>query len=248
MLTHDDRAAASRQAPTLGVLGGMGPAATAEFMRVFTAITPARRDQDHPRVLVLSDTQIPDRRAAFAGGDDPTPWIRSDLLKLAEWGADLLAVACNTAHLFVDEMTAELPKPLVNIAEATITQAYRRSPRGCLLVATGATARSGLYQRWARRLGHRLVVPPPDQQQAIDVVIDLVKAGQVEEGARSLTAVLEHMWQEHDLPIVAACTEVPLAYDLTGLPGDRMCSSLEALAEACLRRLDDAARRDQAVG
>ncbi|GAA4640623.1 amino acid racemase [Actinoallomurus vinaceus] len=225
----------------------MGPAATAEFMRLLTAITPAQRDQDHPRVLVLSDTQIPDRRAAFGGGDDPTPWIRSDLFRLARWGADLLAMPCNTAHLFVEGMAAELPKPLVHIAEATITQAYRRSPRGGLLVATGATVRSGLYQQWARRLGYRLVVPPPDRQEAIDVMIDLVKAGQAEEAARSLAATLEEAWQERDLPMVAACTEVPLAYDLTGLPDDRMCSSLEALAEACLQRLNDAACCESAV-
>lgn len=65
----------------------------------------------------------------------------------------------------------------------------------------------------------------------------LVKANRTEEAAKQLRAALQRLWDEENLPIVAACTEVPLAYALTDLPPEGMVSSLEALASGCLREL-----------
>ena len=70
---------------TLGVLGGMGPAAGAEFLRLLARDAPAKRDQDHPRVIALSDPAIPDRSDAIRGlGEDPTPRLRRELERLVE--------------------------------------------------------------------------------------------------------------------------------------------------------------------
>src|SRR5215212_5749311 len=117
----------------LGVLGGMGPAATAEFLRLLVAYAPAERDQEHPKVFVLSDPGVPDRTAAILdGGEQPTPWLKKPFFTLADWGADLLAVPCNTAHFFIDQFGEKLPVPLVHIVEATLTEAKKRRPRGDL--------------------------------------------------------------------------------------------------------------------
>ncbi|MEU2874993.1 amino acid racemase [Streptomyces sp. NPDC007070] len=223
---------------TLGVLGGMGPAATAEFLRLLTAAVPARSDHEHPRVLLLSDPGIPERTAAIlAGSDEPLPAIRDGLRQLAAWGADLLAVPCNTAHAFIDRMDAELPVPLVHIIDATLRAAMRTSPDGGWLAATTGTVRSGLYQRRAAEHGYRLLVPDPAEQDRVHRAGVLVKAGRVDEAGALLRASAGRMWRQHDLPLLTACTELPIAYTAGGLPEERAVSSLAALAAACTDRL-----------
>src|SRR2546423_9051784 len=98
-----EREEPARTARTLGVLGGMGPAAGAEFLRVFTSLWPAACDQDHPRVVLLSEPRIPDRSAALtSGGADPTASLAAALHDLAGWGVDVIAIPCNTAFAFMD--------------------------------------------------------------------------------------------------------------------------------------------------
>lgn len=223
---------------TLGVLGGMGPAATAEFLRLLAAHAPAERDQEHPRVFVLSNPRIPDRTAAIlGGGEDPAPHLRDGLFTLIDWGADLLAVPCNTAHPFIDRFREDLPVPLVHIVEATLEIAEERSPEGSWLVPTTGTSASGIYQDEAARLGYLLHIPDDDTQAVIHRVASLVKANRMKEAEEPLELALERLWNQKELPIVAACTEVPLVYVAADLPPENMVSSLEALALGCLREL-----------
>ena len=162
---------------TLGVFGGMGPAAGAQFMHELAVAVPACRDQDHPRVIMLSDPRVPDRTQAILDGSAaPLAPIRAGLLTLASWGADLLAVPCNTAHVFVDALAGELPVPLVHIVDATLAQAARHSPDGAWLTATTGTVTSGLYQHKAAAMGYRLLVPSSAVQEQIHQTALLVKA------------------------------------------------------------------------
>jgi aspartate racemase len=216
----------------------MGPAATAEFLRLLVQHTPAERDQDHPPVIVLSDPTIPDRSAAIlASATDPTPRLRSGLLRLADCGADVLAIPCNTAHVFIEPLLPELSTPFVHIADATLRQARLLHPTGSWLLATRGTLRSRMYQDWARRLEYRLVVPDEAEQCLVDTAVAYVKANRTPAAAGTLATALERLWARHDLPVIAACTELPLAYAATRLVSSRMCSSLEALAVACLHEL-----------
>jgi aspartate racemase len=222
----------------LGVLGGMGPAATAEFLRLLVAYAPAERDQEHPKVFMLSNPGVPDRTAAILdGGEQPTPWLKKGLFTLADWGADLLAVPCNTAHFFIDHIGEKLPVPLVHIVDATLTEAKKRSPEGSWLVGTSGTRKSGIYQSGAEKLGYPLYVPSAEVQVVIQTAITLVKANRIDEAEGQLRFALGHLRNRRDLPIVAACTEVPLAYIAGALPPEKMTSSLEALALSCLREL-----------
>jgi len=126
-----------RRAAVLGVLGGMGPAATAAFLVELAAHYPAATDQEHPRVLLLSDPAIPDRSTALLRGDDaPLAAIRSGLQALVSWGATLLAVPCNSAHFWVERLADELPCPVVSIIDATLDEAVAKSPEGAWLLAT----------------------------------------------------------------------------------------------------------------
>jgi aspartate racemase len=223
---------------TLGVLGGMGPAATAEFLRLLADAVPATTDQDHPRLVLLSDPEIPDRTVAILENRrDAMNRITSDLLMLVGWGADLLAVPCNTAHALLQDGGADLPVPLVDIVTSTLNEAIRFSPDGSWLAASTGTVTSGLYQQRAERLGYHLAVPDGAVQSAIHETSLLVKANQVSSAGERFSEVAAALWNRRRLPLLAACTELPLAYAATGLPEPGMISSLAALARCCVEDL-----------
>lgn len=234
-----DGTAGCAPSKTLGVLGGMGPAAAAEFLRLLAAKAPAKTDQEHPVIYLLSDSRIPDRSRAILGrGDDPSAQLRRDLLSLAGMGADLLAVPCNTAHYFIDKFRQELPVPLIHIVEATVAAAKRLNPAGSWLLSTLGTQQSGLYQDYAAAVSYPLRLADATRPQA---VIELVKAGDMTAAGSLLRQLVLGLWEQADLPVLAACTELPLAYRAAGLPPERAVSSLDALADACLRALYGAA-------
>ena len=222
----------------LGVLGGMGPAASADFMRLLAEKAPADKDQEHPRVILYSDSLIPNRTAFLEGkGEDPSPYLMQGFRSLIDWGADLLCATCNTAHVFIDSFPSDITGRLVHIVEETLYQCRLASPEGAWLTATLGTINSGLYQVHASRSGYSFRVPEGKMLREIHDVTDMVKAGKTKEASRRYRDIIERLWEIERLPIVAACTELPIAYDGTGLPA-RMCiSSLDALAEGCLREL-----------
>jgi aspartate racemase len=223
---------------TLGVLGGMGPAASAEFLRLLAAAAPAAADQEHPRVLMLSDTAIPDRTAAILGdGADPTPYIKAGLLTLTHWGADVLAMPCNTAHVFIEDILPTLPAPLIHIVDATLREASCVSPRGSWLMASTGTVLSGLYQRRAKELRYTLAVPDQQVQDDVHDAGLLVKANRMTEAGDRFREVALRLWQRESMPLMAACTELPLCHAAAGLPPETMISSLAALARACTHYL-----------
>lgn len=221
---------------TLGVLGGMGPAACAEFMRLLAEKAPAQRDQEHPVMYVLSDPHIPDRTTAILGnGPDPTERLKKDLLTVAGWGVDYLAVPCNTAHIFIDRFRTELPVPLLHIVEETVAASQRQSPKGAWLLATEGTCKSGLYQHYAKKIGYEFREVTPEAQRDVTEALTLVKAGKLPESGACLRKVVEKLWRQEDIGVTTACTELPLAYDASGLPPEKSVSSLGALSDACLR-------------
>lgn len=222
----------------LGVCGGMGPAASAEFMRLLAAMAPAKADQDHPVVYLYSNPQIPDRtEAILRDGISPEPHLREGLMTLCRWGAQLLAVPCNTAHCFIDRFRGELPVPLIHIVEATLDDARAQSPEGSWILATGGTLHSGIFDGEAQRRNYRLYRPDEATMEKLTAAIAKVKAGEIDGAAKIIKAVAMDLWSRRDLPLMCACTELPLAYDASGLPQDRAVSSLKSLAAACLDQL-----------
>ena len=223
---------------TLGILGGMGPAATAEYMMILAEKAPAECDQEHPRMIVYSHTITPDRTTFLLGkGADPYPYLRDGLECLIGWGADILVVTCNTAHYFIDRFREELSVPLIHIVEETIMKAAQLSPEGAWLTATLGTMRTGLYQRYADRLGYKLYIPEEAMQEDIHHTTDLVKQGEQNEAGCCLAPIVKELWAERELPVIGACTEIPISYRSGGLPENMLISSLDALAEATIREL-----------
>lgn len=223
---------------TLGVLGGMGPASTAEFLRLLAEKAPADVDQEHPRMIVYSHTITPDRTTYILGkGPDPHNYIREGLETLIGWGADRLAVTCNTAHYFIDKFREELSVPVIHIIEETIKKSQSVCPQGAWLTATLGTMRTGLYQKHSAYFDYDFKLPSEEMQVEIHDITDQVKAGKQREAGLRFRKVVEQLWEIEKLPVVGACTEIPIAYRQAGLPAEMGISCLDALADGCIREL-----------
>ncbi len=222
----------------LGVLGGMGPAATAEFMRLIVEKTPANIDQEHPKLIVYSNPQIPNRTDFLVGkGQDPSPSLKDGLYKLLSWGADILAVPCNTSHYYIKTFPQDINSRLISIIDETIELGRSVSARGAWLTATLGTMDMGIYQQRASELDYNFEIPRKEIQLKIHQVTDLVKKGHYQIAGNLFKEICEELVRIKDLPITCACTELPLAYQYAGLPLENEISSLEALAFGCVREL-----------
>ena len=203
--------------PRIGILGGMGPLATADFLAKFTQATPAARDQDHFAVTLESAPQIPDRIAALEGrGDDPLPALLAVARRLTEAGCDLIAMPCNTAHLWYDALRAQTGAPILHIADAVAAELKDACTVG--LMGTTGTLSSGLYQR---RIGGAVQWLLPDAAAMTAHVmlgVAAVKRGEMSAAAALLRPVVLDLAARGADVIVLGCTEIPLAISAADAP------------------------------
>ncbi|MDW3684511.1 amino acid racemase [Cupriavidus sp. CV2] len=201
----------------VGVVGGVGPAATADFIQKIVRHTPAARDQDHIKLLVEQNPQIPDRTENLVGeGPDPTISLYATCKKLEAGDADIIAIPCNTAHAFVERVQPYLNIPIVNML--TVTAEFLRKTFPGLhkvgVLATSGTVASGVYQKALEAQGFEQVVPGPGLQARVMRAIygpHGVKAGfTTGECVDDLVAAVEEMAARDVGIAVLACTELPL--------------------------------------
>ncbi|MCR5863686.1 aspartate/glutamate racemase family protein [Aquincola sp. J276] len=115
----------------VGVLGGMGPLATIDFMRKMIEATPATTDQEHVPVVVSSIPQVADRTAAFRGeGDSPLAAMVASGRRLVDAGAGLVVMPCNTAHLWWEALAPALGLPMLHLVDAALAECVQRIGRG----------------------------------------------------------------------------------------------------------------------
>jgi len=201
----------------IGVVGGVGPAATVDFMDKIIRNTDARRDQDHIQLVVEHNPKIPDRTASLLDdGEDPTVSLYAACKKLESNDADLIAIPCNTAHAFVERIQPYLSIPIVNMLFETIDfvcHHYGRNAKVGLL-ATSGTLASRVYHDEAARAGIALVVPDEMHQKKVMNAIygeAGVKAGHVSGACREeLLDAMAHLAGRGAQVLILGCTELPL--------------------------------------
>lgn len=134
----------------IGVLGGMGPEATADLFRKIIRATPAEKDQDHIRVIIDSNPKIPDRTAAIiGGGPSPLPEMTETAKNLEKAGADLIIIPCNTAHYYYEKLKKSIRIPILNMVELTAQAIKGGFPhvKKVGIIGTTGTVRAGIYNR-----------------------------------------------------------------------------------------------------
>ena len=161
------------QKKILGVLGGMGPAASARFSRLLTEFTLAENDGGHMETLLHSLPQIPDRTDFILGRSliSPLPAMSTAVLRLAEAGVGLIAVPCNTAEFFHSGLQALCPVPILRTAYESAHFAAVRGVKKLGIIATEGTVKAGIYEKHLTALGVGFDLPSVEMQAEISSLI-----------------------------------------------------------------------------
>ena len=226
---------------TLGVLGGVGPLATVYFADLIVKMTPASCDQDHIRTIVSNNPKIPDRTDYILDRTkpDPLPAMVSDAKMLASLGCDLIAIPCNTAHFFYDEIQKNVDVRVMNIIEETFRFARRTVPhvQKVGVLATSGTLYSNVYPTVAERFGVGCVYPDVrDAETLMHIIYDEVKAGRKADEA-AFFAIVERMKAAGCDAVILGCTELSAIYYELGIRRPDVLDSMTALAAACVREI-----------
>lgn len=220
---------------TLGVLGGMGPAATLDFLAKLQAATPARREQDHVRVLVDINPKVPDRNLSDS---DPGPVLAAMAAGLRNSGAQVLAIACNTAHAFADEVRAS-GLPLVDMLETAGEAAKAVGAARVGVLGTGLAL--GLYRDRLSQQDLEVVTLDDHEQVEFMALLYRIKLGALGPDSReTMTALARRLIGKGAQAVIAGCTEVPLVLSAEDLAVP-FIDATEALAQACVAACLDAA-------
>jgi aspartate racemase len=219
---------------TVGVLGGMGPEATVDFMAKVIALTPADNDQDHIQMLVDHNPTVPNRQAAILGeGEDPGPVLADMARRLESAGADFLVIPCNTAYGFRDSVENAVDIPLVSIIDVTIDAVGELAPgaRSVGLLATDGCLQASVYQNAMKANDLVPVLLDDVEMEKFMTLVNGIKAGyKGEVVANSMHQLANALIDRGAEVIIAGCTEVPLVLENSKL-GVPLASSTDVLAQ-----------------
>ena len=227
--------------PQLGIIGGLGPLASADFYFKLTRMTDALRDNEHVPAVILSVPQLPDRtEAILAGGDGPLAPLAAAVSTLNELGVACIAMPCNTAHHWYDRLTATSRAEIIHIGDAVVAEIRRTLRRGRVAnLATRGTLASGFYQDRISAAGFEVCVPADAAfQECVDSAIALVKAGSIAQAAAETESALHLAQAAGADAALLGCTELSVvAASLNDTNGLIVIDSNAALARASLTRL-----------
>lgn len=218
----------------IGILGGMGPMATVDFMRKLAVLTPARRDQCHLETITYSCPGTPDRTAAILNsGPSPLPKMRSGVASLINAGARCIAIPCNTAHYWYSDLAEVSTVPVLNIVTATVASIPSQHKKIGLL-ATSGTIAAALYQNALREKALTPITPDQEQQSLVDAAIAQVKAGEIEGARAFLDQTCLTLKARGASCIIMACTEIPIALADGTDQNVELIDATEILARTCI--------------
>ena len=202
----------------IGILGGMGPEATLDCYGKIIRSTPARKDQEHLRVIIDSNPKVPDRTAAIAGnGESPVPVLVNGVKSLERAGADFIIMPCVSAHFFIADVQSSVQLPFLSIFDAVTNFITREHPdiKTVGLLSTTGTVRGGLFQKRLAEEGIETLVATEDFQETVMSAIYAIKDVQTNRTQEDITADLvnaaESLVNRGAQGIIAGCTEIPLA-------------------------------------
>ena len=229
---------AARDEP-VGVLGGLGPAATVHFMQRVLELTDAHRDQDHVDLIVWQHGSVPDRSAFLLGhGESPEPVLVADAVALQRAGARFIAIPCNTAVVWVEQLRAAVSVEVLDTVAETVEAARRAVPglQRLGLLATDGTLLAGTYDAAAAAAGVELLTPFPEvQHEVMSIIYDGVKAGEPVARDR-FDAVVDHLRGRGAEAVALGCTELSVLHEDLGVADATIIDSIDALARRVVAR------------
>jgi len=206
----------------LGIIGGMGPAATCDLMEKIIALTDASCDQEHIHMISDVNTAIPDRTAAILlGGNDPVPEMSRSAKRLAAAGAEFLVMPCNTAHYFYDRIAGRVGVPVLHMPRLTAAVLKKAGVKKAGVLATDGTIQSGVYAEALAGEGIEPVYPKAEHQAMImSLIYDGVKGRKIPLTDIPVEDILADLRRQGAEKFLLACTELPIAFQTLGIQKD----------------------------
>ena len=225
---------------TIGILGGMGPAATADLMQKIIDMTKADCDQGHIPMIVDSNTRIPDRTKAILGeGESPVPEMLASAKRLEAAAADFIIIPCNTAHYFLPEIKDKISIPFVHMPVETAGLLKQKGVRTAAVLATRGTYLSGQYDKVLADKDIRTLNPTPKQQETVmSLIYDYIKRGITKPSALprdEIADIVCDLKSRGAEALLLACTELPLAFSILNLYDESCTDPTAVLAAAAIR-------------
>ncbi|MCU0560134.1 MAG: amino acid racemase [Desulfobacterales bacterium] len=223
----------------VGIIGGMGPEATVDLMARVIKATPALDDVDHIRMLVDNNPKVPSRIRALieGGGESPAPCLQEMARRLAAWGADFLAMPCNTAHYYHREIQEAVAVPLLDMIDLAVREVTGQTPglRSVGLLASSAVLRLKLYEDRFARAGAALLPPGDRRQHDVMQTIRRIKAGGCgSEAVAAVQAAADDLAARGAEALLVACTELSIiGHEIRAAV--KLFDSAQILAEAIVK-------------
>lgn len=223
---------------TIGIIGGLGPMATVYYLELITRMTDADKDQEHPRILLESLPDTPDRTAYILKNstEDPLPVLVKAAQGLEGLGADLLTIPCITAHYFYDAITEQVAIPIIHLPRSVAQDAAAKGIRKMGILATTGTIQSRVLEQELAVAGIETLVPNAEmQKQVMQIIYEQVKKGAPIQWDM-VRAVTESLMERGAEKLVLGCTELPLLKRDMALAGDPVVQKI--LIKDCIDVLE----------
>jgi aspartate racemase len=225
---------------TIGILGGMGPEATAYFFGLIIKNTKAEKDQEHIPVIIYSNPEVPARTdAILEKGESPLPHLLEGTRVLRQAGADFIAMPCVTAHYFLDEIVAREKASFLSLVDETVLYAQRKMPglKKAGLISSTGTLKSRLFHDAFAKEEIEVFGPEDEEQERVMEAIfgkKGVKAGFTSGRPREIIqGIAKTLIKRGAEAIIAGCTEVPLVLKEEDIEVP-LIEPLQILAEASI--------------
>lgn len=223
------------QEKIVGILGGIGPEATATLFMKIIKSTPVKKDQDHLRIVIDNNPKIPNRTLAILGrGKSPLKQLQETLHNLEKAGAEIIAMPCNTAHYNYSELQESTNLPIINIISETIAYIRQNFPdiKRVGLLASAGVMEAGIYHKAVGKL--ELIIPDENEQRIVVKAIHGIKIGTRRKPRSNILTIAKALVEKGAEAIIAGCTEIPLVLNQKDLSVP-LIDTLQVLASAVVR-------------
>lgn len=220
---------------TLGIIGGMGPMATAYLLELIIQMTDAKTDQEHLNIMVFDNPQVPDRTAYILDRSKPSPLpVLEDMAhKLETMGAQVLCAPCVTSHYFYKELSGSVSVPFLHMVEETAKELRDAGKKNVGILATTGTVKTGLFQQALEKFGMDWTVPSQlGQKLVMSLIYDDIKAG-LPANMGKFRRVSDELFDAGCDSVILGCTELSLIKKETPL-GHGFLDALEVLSKRCV--------------
>lgn len=220
----------------LGILGGLGPMATAYFLQLLTQMSDAQTDQEHMEIVLYSKPSIPDRTKYIIGESEISPVEDMVVVgqKLKEMGADIIAIPCITAHYFHKELEERIGLPIIHAIEETVFRLEEKKTAKVGILATDGTIASGLFQNALEQHGIQAVIPEAESQKKLmEIIYHEIKAG-AKINTPLFHQIAKELFDQGAEVILLACTELSLVKKEHVLPAGYL-DVMEVLARKAVQ-------------